>query len=162
MAKITALIHTANDEQRIGRAIESLRPCDEVLVIDHGSHDRTPDIARQHGARVKPGVPGVDYGVYAAAAHHDWILCVRPSEALSEFLEATLFEWKQQHQNAPEGAPAFGYAFRLREETPQGWQTRPPETRLVNRQQVSWQQEFPPHDPNAQVLPGELLCFHEP
>jgi glycosyltransferase involved in cell wall biosynthesis len=41
MAKLTALVHTHNDERRIGRAIESLRACDEILVIDHGSTDDT-------------------------------------------------------------------------------------------------------------------------
>jgi hypothetical protein len=33
MPKITALLHTHNDALRLGRALDSLRPCDEVLVI---------------------------------------------------------------------------------------------------------------------------------
>ncbi len=46
MPKISAIIHTHNDAQRIGRALGSLRPCDEVLVIDHSSSDETGKIAR--------------------------------------------------------------------------------------------------------------------
>jgi glycosyltransferase involved in cell wall biosynthesis len=37
MPQLTALIHTHNDELRLGRALESLRPCDELLIFDHGS-----------------------------------------------------------------------------------------------------------------------------
>jgi glycosyltransferase involved in cell wall biosynthesis len=52
MLRISALVHAKNDAQRIGRALESLRPCDEVLVIDHDSEDETVKIARDHGATV--------------------------------------------------------------------------------------------------------------
>ena len=41
MPKTTALLHTHNDALRLGRALDSLRPCDEVLVIDEGSEDDT-------------------------------------------------------------------------------------------------------------------------
>ncbi len=167
MAKITALIHTQNDEQRIGRALESLRACDEVLVIDHASTDRTADVARQHGAKVKPAVPGVDDGVYAADAGHDWILCLRPNEAISELLEATLLEWQQHFQDSsPQQlgiADACSYAFSVRQETPQGWKTSASsETRLVNRKKVNWESALPPADPKAPVLPGEILHFRNP
>ena len=32
MPKFTALLRTHNDALRLGRALQSLRPCDEVLV----------------------------------------------------------------------------------------------------------------------------------
>ena len=41
MPKISALIHAHNDGLRIGRAVESLRCCDQVLVVDHDSTDDT-------------------------------------------------------------------------------------------------------------------------
>ena len=86
MLRISALLHTKNDAQRIGRALDSLRPCDEILVIDHDSEDDTPKIARDHGAKVKKAVQGVEDGTYATDASHDWILCILPCEALSEGL----------------------------------------------------------------------------
>ena len=53
MPKLTALIRTSNDAVRIGRALESLRPCDEFLIIDDGSNDETARVAREYGARVE-------------------------------------------------------------------------------------------------------------
>ena len=169
MVKITALVHTHNDAQRIGRALESLRACDEVLVVDHASTDDTVKLARDHGAVVKEGVPGVSPGVYAMDADHDWILCMLPSEAVSEGLEASLFEWKERRQetsdqaekNKPE-SEVFGVAFQVREESSDGWRELGAHTRLVNRKAINWSGHFPPDDPNAEILTGHLLRFHKP
>ena len=172
MPKITALLHTYNDEQRIGRTLESLRACDQVLVIDHGSTDRTRKIAGQHGAEVKKAVPGVNPGVYAIDARYDWILCLLPTEALSEALEASLFEWKEREMPADtsdqpaqdkkllSSLPSF--SMPVREETPAGWKDLPPETRLVNRKNVNWPDHLPPNDPASEPLPGQLLRFASP
>src|SRR6266571_4561336 len=93
MPPLTVLIRTKNDASRIGRALESLRPCDEFLIIDDGSADDTVRIAREYGANVRLVLPGRSN--HAAQAQNDWILCLSPAEALTEALEATLFEWKQ-------------------------------------------------------------------
>jgi glycosyltransferase involved in cell wall biosynthesis len=50
--KITATIITLNEERNIARAIESLRCCDEILILDSGSTDRTEELAEKLGARV--------------------------------------------------------------------------------------------------------------
>ena len=169
MAKITALLHTHNDAQRIGRALESLRACDEVLVVDHASTDDTVKLARDHGAVVKEGVPGVSPGVYAGDAGHDWILCMLPTEAVSEGLEASLFEWKQrreansdQAENDKHAAEACSVAFQVREDTGDGWGELGEHTRLVNRKGINWTGHLPLDDPNAEILPGHLLRFHRP
>ena len=47
--KITATIITCNEERNIARAMESLRCCDEIVVVDSGSSDRTPEIAQKLG-----------------------------------------------------------------------------------------------------------------
>ncbi|HEX9120313.1 MAG TPA: hypothetical protein VF840_07220 [Terriglobales bacterium] len=169
MAKITALVHTHNDAERIGRALESLRACDEVLVIDHASTDDTVKLVRNHGAVVKEGVPGVSPGVYAMDAGHDWILCLLPTEAVSEGLEASLFEWKerreetsdQDEKDKPESA-ACSVAFQVREETGSGWRGLGAHTRLVYRKAINWTGHFPPDDANAEILPGHLLRFRKP
>ena len=50
---LSILIRTFNEEDRIGKAIESALPLGgEVLVLDAGSTDRTVEIARALGARV--------------------------------------------------------------------------------------------------------------
>ena len=96
MPKITAILHACNDAQRIGRALESLRAFDEILVIDYASTDDTQSIARHYGATVRQAVPGVNQGMYAADARHDWVFCLLPNESVSESLEASLFEWKDR------------------------------------------------------------------
>ena len=158
MPKITALLHTHNDGLRLGRALDSLRPCDEVLVIDESSEDDTAKVARDHGALLKTAIAGVNAGVYAMDATHEWILCLRPNESLSDDLEAALFEWKQQE-------PAHGavcYSVPIREENGSGWRKRPPEVRLVNRNQINWVGEMPPEHLCSPVLSGDLLAFHQP
>jgi glycosyltransferase involved in cell wall biosynthesis len=169
MVKITALLHTHNDGPRIGRALESLRVCDEVLVIDHGSTDNTVKLAREHGATVKDAVPGVNPGVYVIDAHHDWILCLLPTESISEALEASLFEWKQkvdeplgEDKKEEQADSHCSVAFMVREETGQGWKELGVHTRLANRKKINWPGHLPHEDPTSSIISGHLLRFQEP
>jgi glycosyltransferase involved in cell wall biosynthesis len=157
MPKITAIIHTSNDELRLGRALDSLRACDEVIVVDHGSNDKTERIARDHGAEFKKGIPGVDRGTYAVDARHDWILCLCANESIGEPLEAALFEWKSKEHD-----DQSGYNIRVREETEQGWKSNSAETRLVNRKRMNWTGDLPPTTSVFETVGGDLLRFHQP
>ena len=148
MPTITAILHTRNDERRLGRALESLRPCDEHLIVDHGSTDGTLQVARQYGAAIR----SESDGSFLEAVTGDWVLCLLPGEALSEELEGRLYEWKQE---APGTAAA--YALRVREETPAGWRFHSPETRLVRRGALHWTSELPPRMDGASLFPGDLL-----
>lgn len=151
--KITALIHASDNEQSLGRALDSLRPCDEVIVVDHGSRDESVKVAREHGAKVITGVPGVDRGAYAQDARNPWILCLLPHEALAEELEASLFEWSEAgHEDTQ-----VGFNLTIREQNGAGWKSLPPEMRLVNRQQINWTGDLPPENPNAPALAGHIL-----
>jgi glycosyltransferase involved in cell wall biosynthesis len=48
-----ALVSARNEEERISDTVEALRSlCDEVLVVDDGSEDRTATLASEAGARV--------------------------------------------------------------------------------------------------------------
>jgi glycosyltransferase involved in cell wall biosynthesis len=96
--KISATIITYNEERNIARAIESLRCCDEILVVDSGSSDRTCEIAANLGARVLESV-WLGYAGqknYASEqAQNDWILSIDADEALSEALEAEIWQLKK-------------------------------------------------------------------
>lgn len=158
MPKITALLHTRNDALRLGRALESLRSCDELLIIDDNSTDDTERVAREYGAILKSAIPGVSQGAYAMDASYEWIFCIRPNESLSDVLEAALLEWKNQ-----DPAPAIAaYQVSIREQKEDGWHPCVPEVRLVNRSQVNWVSEMPPNQACDSRLAGDLLCFHHP
>jgi glycosyltransferase involved in cell wall biosynthesis len=97
--KITATIIAFNEERHIARALESLRCCDEIVVVDSGSVDRTVELAEKLGARVVES-PWHGYAVqknYAAErASNDWILSLDADEALSESLEGEIWTLKKK------------------------------------------------------------------
>lgn len=96
--KITATIITLNEERHIARAIESLRCCDEILVLDSGSVDRTMELAEKLGARVLES-PWRGYAGQknwaAEQSANDWILSLDADEALSEALEGEIWNLKK-------------------------------------------------------------------
>jgi len=96
--KISATIITCDEERNIARAIESLRCCDEIVVLDSGSTDRTVEIATKLGARVIES-PWLGYAkqknLAADKAAHDWVLSLDADEALSEALEAEIWRLKK-------------------------------------------------------------------
>ena len=152
MPFLTAIIHTHNDALRIGRAIESLRPCDEVLIVDHHSSDRTVAVARQFGGRVL-----LASETFLQQAQHDWILALLPNESSAEAIEAALFEWKSTEPSARQS-----FSFRLLEEVEGRWQELPAETRLVHRREAMWAGSLPAQRRDSFTLDGYLLRFRHP
>jgi glycosyltransferase involved in cell wall biosynthesis len=95
---ITATIITLNEEDRIAAAILSLSCCDEVIVVDSGSTDRTREIAAGCGARViERAWNGYSKQKNYAAelARYDWILSIDADERLSVELAAEIAGWKE-------------------------------------------------------------------
>ncbi len=153
MPGITAILHTHNDALRIARAVESLRPCDQVLVIDHGSSDETCSTARRFGAHVIETQNKVfDTRAYLSEALSDWIFCMHPTESLSEGLEAALLEWKLAAHRAQST-----FEVSILEETPLG-----PETRLVNHTNMAWDGWKPLSESRSTLLDGYLLRMRLP
>jgi hypothetical protein len=150
MPGITALLHTHNDGLRLGRCLETLYPCDDIVVVDHGSDDWTLRVAREYGARITAAGESVP-----PSPTSGWILCLDPRESLSEALAASLFEWKSEGMA---GQPAF--SMFVREETAEGWVQNPEaQTRLVPANWARWEGHFPAREKAAVVLEGDLLRF---
>lgn len=158
MPRITALLQTRNDGLRLGRCLETLYPCDDIVVVDHGSEDDTVRIARDYGARIVIPESGGNNPHHSQArlTADTWILCLDPRESLSESLAASLFEWKSD-RTWEGGQPR---AIFVREETAQGWNAlATAQTRLVPSQWDRWQGHLPRHDPGTATLEGDLLRF---
>jgi hypothetical protein len=162
MPHITALLHTENDALRLGRCLETLYPCDRILIVDHGSRDSTVRIARQYGADVVAAT-GTSAQQYAHAAG-GWILALNPCESLTESLAASLFELKESWKTARSTPlPELPFSVLLREETSDGWiETHSPQTRLVPEAWHRWNGRLPALEPSAVTLQGEILRFAFP
>lgn len=159
MPPITALLHTANDSLRLGRALEMLLPCSEIVIVDHGSSDGTLRIAREYGARVVSAGDHAPAKHYLDVARNEWILYMKPHESITENLQASLFEWSA----LPGSAVAGGYSVFVREQTGEGWLELPaPQTRLIPSIWSSWRGGLPVHEPSAVALEGRLLRFSLP
>ena len=52
MTAISAIVIAKNEENRIADCLDSLSFCDEIVVIDNGSEDRTVEIAERMRAKV--------------------------------------------------------------------------------------------------------------
>jgi glycosyltransferase involved in cell wall biosynthesis len=162
MPQITALLHTANDALRLGRALATLLPCSEILIVDHHSSDATLRIARQYGARIVSADCDTASADYLDLARHDWIFCMEAGESLTEGLQASLFEWSALPNYNVAGGFAGGRAFAVpvREQIRKRWLDLPVrETRLVPRDWGRWRGRLPISEPSAIVLEGELLRF---
>jgi hypothetical protein len=158
MPSITAIVHTRNDALRLGRLLETLYPCDDIIVVDHESEDGTLTVARDYGATILAVKPGATPAGYLKPQSSGWILCLDSREALSESLAASLIEWKSEVADG--GTP---FSVFLREETTEGWIEHPSaQTRLVPAAWNHWSGRFPALDASSISLEGDLLRFAFP
>ena len=98
--RITAIVHTYNAREHLGRVLDTLRGFDELLVVDMESTDDTAAIAARCGARVVVKERGEHRIVEAYrnfAIHEarcDWVLVVDADEivprALADYLYAEI------------------------------------------------------------------------
>ncbi|MGB7603607.1 MAG: glycosyltransferase [Candidatus Sulfotelmatobacter sp.] len=161
MPAITALLHTTNAGLRLGRALETLLPCAEILIVDQHSADSTLRVARQYGARIVPDSTQPNANHFLEQARYDWILCLDPSESITEGLQATLFEWSSWPANKL--ADKSSFSIFVRDQISQEWRTSSkPETRLVPRSWTQWNGFLPVDDHSSIRLEGELLRLAYP
>jgi glycosyltransferase involved in cell wall biosynthesis len=90
---VSAVLITRDAERYLDRVLAPLAACEEILILDSGSRDRTREIAAAHGA-VWHEHPFDGYGPQkqraVALARHDWVLSVDADEILDERAAAAL------------------------------------------------------------------------
>lgn len=89
----SVLILTLNEERDLPRCLASVRNCDDVVILDSGSTDRTVEIARTAGARVfaRPfdDFAGQrNYAQRAIAFRHAWVFHLDADEQFTPELDA--------------------------------------------------------------------------
>jgi glycosyltransferase involved in cell wall biosynthesis len=162
MPPFTALLHTMNDGLRLGRALETLLPCAEILIVDHSSTDATMRIARSYGARIVNADEATPVADYLHLAGFDWIFCIEPRESITESLQTSLFEWAalRSYDDVKGEAGSRAFSVRVREQVRKEWLEVPlPKTRLIPRNWTRWDGWVPASEASAIALEGELLRF---
>jgi len=111
---VSAMVFTLNEEIHLPSCLASLAWCDDVIVVDSFSKDRTLDIARAAGARVFQH-PFTGFGdqrnwALANTAHrHSWVLILDADERVpSEMAE----ELRAKLASVPQDVAAFRIARR--------------------------------------------------
>ncbi len=89
--KLSAVILTKNEEKNIGRAIKSVDFCDEILVVDDYSQDKTIENARKLGARIVSNHLNDDFSMQRnfaiERAKGEWVLFIDADEVVSPELK---------------------------------------------------------------------------
>ncbi len=93
MKKISAIVITKNAEEMIADCLDSLSFCDEIVVVDNVSLDRTRDIAEKMGAKVfeffsKDFSESRNFGLKKTA--NEWILYVDSDERVTKELQENI------------------------------------------------------------------------
>ncbi|MFM6935613.1 MAG: glycosyltransferase family 2 protein, partial [Flavobacteriales bacterium] len=165
--KITGVIITFNEERNIERCLLSLKAvCDEILVLDSFSTDRTEEICRKNQVKfIQHAFDGHIQQKNRAMqlAETEWVLSLDADEALTKELEVAILNIKEN--------PIYqAYAFnRLTNYCGHwvkhsGWYPDT-KTRLVQKNLARWT-GVNPHDRleltdggKVQTLKGDLLHF---
>lgn len=90
MSTISAIVIAKNEEAMIADCLDSLSFCDEIIVVDGGSEDRTVEISRRMKAAVfehKTNDFSDMRNVGLQKASSDWILYIDADERVSEELQ---------------------------------------------------------------------------
>jgi (heptosyl)LPS beta-1,4-glucosyltransferase len=90
---VSVLMITLNEERMLDRVLQSVRWADEIVIVDSGSTDATPEIARRHGARFHT-MPYQGHGVQRQRTYErskgDWILYIDADEVVTPELRDSI------------------------------------------------------------------------
>ncbi len=164
--KISTVLIVQNEEDRLGAALESCHEfCDDIVVVDGGSHDGTRPLARDLGARVFVR----DFEDFStqrnfalSKARYDWVFSIDADERVSTELMHAIKTLKEE-------GPGNVSAFRINRKTWflgrfirfSGWYPSR-HIRLFNRHKCHWVgriHEKVAVNGNVKDLKGHLLHY---
>jgi glycosyltransferase involved in cell wall biosynthesis len=110
---ISAVIITKNEEENIKRCLQSLSWCDEIIVVDDDSTDKTVEIAKKSGAKVYNRTMNSDFSAQRnfglEKAKGDWVLFIDADEKVTSALWYEIMS----HTNNPINEYAGFYIKRI-------------------------------------------------
>jgi glycosyltransferase involved in cell wall biosynthesis len=93
MNKISAIIIARNEEKMIGEALDNLAFCDEIIVVDNGSVDKTKEIVEKKGAKIYE-IRTNDFSELRnfglSKAENNWILYLDADERIDDELKNSI------------------------------------------------------------------------
>ncbi|QEC44426.1 glycosyltransferase family 2 protein [Pseudobacter ginsenosidimutans] len=108
---VSAVIITYNEEANIRRTLQKLHWCDEIVIVDSYSTDKTVAICREFNCTIffkEFEGYGVQKRFAVSKASHNWVLCIDADEVLSNELVDEIM------QISPADAVASnGFSFRM-------------------------------------------------
>lgn len=101
--KLSGVVLTKNEEKSIERCIVSLKFCDEVIVVDDGSTDKTVEIAKKLDAKVYKRkllnnfASQRNFGLEKAKG--DWVLFIDADEVVPDKLKSEILSAIESKRN---------------------------------------------------------------
>jgi len=119
---VTAMIYTLNEEQNLPACLDALAWCDDVIVIDSFSTDRTEAICRERGVRFyQHAFEGFgsqrNWAADNTAPRHDWLLVLDADERVTDAMVAEMAQRLGGHDGGAPGSagpPPRIAAYRLK------------------------------------------------
>ena len=150
---VSAIVVCFNEEENIGACLASLSWCDEIVVVDSFSTDRTVEIARQYTDRVIQR-KWAGYRDQKAFAHSlvtkDWVLLVDADERVTPELRNEMQQAINQDGGRYSGYAVPRLVFYLGRWWRRGGWYPDYDIRLFRRERATWGGS----DPHEKILVG--------
>ncbi|MBL4591496.1 MAG: glycosyltransferase family 2 protein [Phycisphaerales bacterium] len=113
---VSVMIMTLNEEANLPGALRSLSWCDDVVVFDSYSSDKTAEVAEEFGARVVKRKfdsfgPHQTWGLKNIEYKHRWVFMLdadeRMTDSLREELESVAAKWESGEHNEQDHPVAY-------------------------------------------------------
>jgi glycosyltransferase involved in cell wall biosynthesis len=159
---ISAIVVCFNEEENIGACLESLRWCDEIVVVDSFSTDRTVEICRRFTDNViqRPWAGYIGQKAFALSqATKEWVLLVDADERVTPELTEEMQEALSRDGGAYAGYAVPRLVFYLNRWWRRGGWYPDYKTRLFRRERAT----LGGSDPHEKVLvDGQVRRLRHP
>jgi len=138
---VSAIVVCFNEEQNIRRCLESVRWCDEIVVVDSFSTDRTVEICRQYTDRIiqRQWAGYRDQKAFAhSQATKDWVLLVDADERVTPELRDEIRAALQSDNSDCAGYSVPRLVFYLKRWWWRGGWYPDYDVRLFRRDRAAW------------------------